>query len=235
MSDASRREFLQGALALAAAGVSGLAMPVAAETPRGRAIYDAVIQLVPRPLPFEAMHLKGLSALMLRSHWDGSYLGAVTGLNAVTRSLAQARAEGALPRDLYQGLQREQAIRANSVVLHECYFENLGGSAGPAATVRQRIARSFGTFDAWESEFRTIGTDPDPRLGWVVLGFNERLQRLENIWLADASPLAPGITPILAMDLYEHAYLRDFGTAAARYVDAFIANVNWEVVARRLG
>ena len=109
-----------------------------------------------------------------------------------------------------------------------------GGDGKAGADLRSRIAESFGSFDAWEKEFRTIGSGLGGGSGWVVLGYNEKLKLLENCWMADHSTSSPWTRPILVMDMYEHAFQMDYGAAAAKYIDAFFANINWDAVARRL-
>ncbi len=97
-----------------------------------------------------------------------------------------------------------------------------------------RIATAFGSFDAWETEFRRIGAGLGGGSGWVVLGFNQHTRRLENYWMADHAHAPAATLPILVMDMYEHAYQMDYGAAAAKYIDAFFQNVNWDQVSARL-
>ena len=125
-------------------------------------------------------------------------------------------------------------IRTGSVVLHEAYFGDVGGSGKAGADMRSKLAALFGTFDAWESEFRKIGQGLGGGSAWVVLGYNRHLKLLENYWMADHATGPVDTTPILVMDMYEHAYQMDFGAAAAKYIDAFFANINWETVASRV-
>jgi Fe-Mn family superoxide dismutase len=191
------------------------------------------LQYTPKPLPFDPRRLNGLSERLVLSHWENNYGGAVRALNAVRGRLREQLAAKAPPY-VYNGLKREQLLRTGSVVLHESYFANLGDSGIPGATLRSRLAADFGSYDAWECEFRTIGEGLAGGSGWVVLGFNEKLGTLENCWMADHSTFPAGTSAILVMDMYEHAYHLDFGAAAARYIDAFFANVNWESVSARL-
>jgi Fe-Mn family superoxide dismutase len=135
---------------------------------------------------------------------------------------------------LYTALKREQSIRTGSVVFHERYFASLGGDGIAPAAVRSRLAAAFGTFDAWETEFRRIGAGIAGGSGWVMLGYNRHLRLLENYGLADHATTPADTTPVLVMDMYEHAYQMDYGAAAARYIDAFFGNLQWDVVAERL-
>jgi len=194
--------------------------------------YD--YQHAPAPLPFAAKALNGISEKLIQSHWQNNYTGAVTALNLVRGRLKQALGDASTPAYLYNGLKREQLLRTGSVVLHELYFGNLGGDGKAAADLRTRIAASFGSFDTWESEFRKIGQGLGGGSGWVVLGFNQKLKLLENYWMADHATAPADTAPILVMDMYEHAYQMDFGAAAAKYIDAFFSNINWDTVAQRL-
>lgn len=234
MTLSSRRGFIKASAAASVAVASGIGarVAVAKDKPMSTSAFDS--QHAPAPLPFDPKSLNGLSAKLMQSHWDNNYGGAVKALNALRGRLAQALADANTPPYVYTGLKREQLLRTGSVVLHEAYFGNLGGSGKPGAEVRARLAASFGSADAWESEFRKIGQGLGGGSGWVVLGFNRRLQLLENYWMADHATGPVDTTPILVMDMYEHAYQMDYGAAAARYIDAFFANINWEAVASRL-
>ena len=188
----------------------------------------------PKPLPFDPARLKGLSERLIRSHWENNYGGALKALGQVKARLAQAASDRDLPPWAYNDLKREHLVRGGSVVLHEVYFDGLGGSGVAGAAERREIAAAFGTFDAWESEFRRMGLGLAGGSGWVVLGFNRHTRQLENWWMADHAHAPVATMPLLAMDLYEHAYHMDFGAAAAKYVDAYFENINWETVASRL-
>lgn len=187
-----------------------------------------------KPLPFDPSKMNGLSERLIRSHWENNYGGSVKALANVKARLAQAAGDKELPPYVYNDLKREHLIRTGSVVLHELYFENLGGSGGAGATERQAIAQAFGSFDAWETEFRRIGTGLGGGSGWVVLGFNMHTRQFENYWMADHAHGPAATLPILVMDMYEHSYQMDYGAAAAKYVDAFFRNIQWDVVSARL-
>jgi len=191
-------------------------------------------QHTPVPLAFDPKSLKGISEKLIQSHWENNYSGASKALNLVRGRLSQAAADPNTPPYIYNGLKREQLIRTGSVVLHEMYFANLGGDGKASADLRTRLAASFGTYDAWETEFRKIGQGLGGGSGWVVLGYNRSLKLLENYWLADHASNPADTSPVLVMDMYEHAYQMDYGAAAAKYIDAFFANIQWEAVAKRL-
>ena len=233
MTDSTRRDFLQSTAAAtllaAAAAPNALGAAEVGKQPRTAFEY----QHAPVPLPFDPKSLNGLSEKLMQSHWANNYSGAVTALNTVRGRLAQAVADANTPAYVYNGLKREQLLRIGSVVLHELYFANLGGNGKASADLRTRIAQSFGTYDMWETEFRKIGQGLGGGSGWVVLGHNQKLSVLENYWMADHATAPADTTPILVMDMYEHAYQMDYGAAAAKYIDAFFANINWEAVAKR--
>jgi superoxide dismutase, Fe-Mn family len=230
----SRRDFL--ASAAASAGSLALATTAAA------AGADSAMSVAPafqasetlKPLPFDPAKLSGLSERMLKSHWENNYGGSVKALATVKKRLAEMLADKDLPPYVYNDLKREHLLRTGSVVFHDYYFENLGGNGQAGAAERQRIATAFGTFDAWETEFRRIGAGLGGGSGWVVLGFNQHTRQLENYWMADHAHGPATTTPILVMDMYEHAYQMDFGAAAAKYIDAFFKNIQWDAVAARL-
>jgi Fe-Mn family superoxide dismutase len=228
----SRRGFLMTAAATSLMIEGGVGLAGAEGKPVSGPAFDD--QRTPVPLPFDPKTLNGLSARLMQSHWENNYGGAVKALNTIRLRLTQALNDASTPAYVYTGLKREQLLRTGSVVLHEYYFGNLGGSGKAGSDVRTKLAGSFGTFDAWESEFRKIGLGLGGGSGWVVLGFNRKLKLLENYWMADHATGPVDTTPVLVMDIYEHAYQMDYGAAAAKYIDAFFANINWETVASRL-
>ena len=185
----------------------------------------------PKPLPFDPTKLNGLSEKLLRSHYDNNYMGVVRRLGQIETQLA------ALPRDApgfqLKGLKMEELIAGNSVTLHEEYFGNLGGNGKASGGLQQAIAQQFGGFDQWEQDFRAISNSLGGGSGWAVLGFNFRDGRLHNSIAFDHTDNATFTRPILVNDMFEHAYHIDFGSAAARYVDAIMQNVNWDECNRR--
>ena len=233
MNPQSRRDFIS--TTVAAAGALAAITPGTGNTAQAAPVQSAyAYQHTPVPLPFDPKGLKGLSEKLIQSHWENNYGGAVRALNTLRTRLAQAAADANTPPYVYTGLKREQLLRTGSVVLHELYFAGLGGSGQADAALRTRIAASFGSYDAWEAEFRKIAMGLAGGSGWVMLGYNESLQLLENHWMADHATAPANTTPLLVLDMYEHAFHIDYGAAAARYIDAYFANLNWEKVASRL-
>lgn len=232
--DLSRRTLLQAAVAATAVAAGG----AQAQNTQEKTIMPAVPAFespsVLKPLPFDPTKLPGLSERLLRSHWENNYGGSVKALAAVKKHLAEALGNKDLPAYIYNDMKREHLLRTGSVVFHEYYFDNLGGSGKAGAKERKVIGDAFGTFDQWEAEFRRIAAGLGGGSGWVVLGFNTHTKQLENYWLADHAHGPAATQPILVMDMYEHSYQMDYGAAAAKYIDAFFQNIQWDTVAARL-
>lgn len=187
----------------------------------------------PQPLPFDPAKLKGISEKLIRSHWENNYGGAVKALNVVEQSLAAMLKEKDLPAFIYGDLKREELVRSGSVVLHELYFANLGGGPKPGGQVLELIKQWFGSYEQWEEEFKKTANALGGGSGWTILAHNAHTGEFHNYWAWDHMHNVPMGRPLLVLDMYEHAYHMDYGAAAAKYVDAFLQNVNWEEVNRR--
>ncbi len=119
------------------------------------------------------------------------------------------------------GLKREEMIASGSMILHEVYFDSLGGSSGdPAGTLKAAIERDFGSLDAWRTEFIAMGKAQGGGSSWTLLTWSPRRGRLVNAWAADHAHNLPGATPLIALDMYEHSYHMDLGAKAGAYVEA---------------
>ena len=230
----SRRNILGALAAGVASGVRAEAQaPVGAgtaEATRPRAFRG---EHQAKPLPFDPTKLNGLSERLVRSHWENNYGGAVKALNAVEERLAGAAKDKDLPPYLYGDWKREELVRTGSVVLHEHYFANLGGDGKPSGSAATLIKDWFSSVEAWEAEFRRTGMALAGGSGWVVLARNLHTGEVHNYWLWDHQHQPAMSVPLLVLDMYEHAYHMDFGAAAAKYVDAFFQNVQWDEVSRR--
>jgi len=187
----------------------------------------------PKPLPFDPAKLRGLSEKLIRSHWENNYGGAVKALNAVEQHLGALARNADLPAYLYGDLKREELVRTGSVVLHELYFGNLGGDGRAGGHILDALKDWWGSPESWEAEFRRTANALGGGSGWAVLTFNQHTGELHNYWAWDHMHNAATGRPLLVLDMYEHAYHMDYGAAAAKYVDAFMQNVNWEEVNRR--
>ena len=209
----------------------------ASQSPRQSVSPGAVMV---RPLLLKPQWLNGLSERLIVSHYVNNYGGALRRLNAIRARLAALDWARTPTFDL-NGLKREELIAMGSVILHEVYFESLGGQGNEPPTGREQpptelaraLERDFGSVAAWRTEFTAMAKALGGGSGWVVLAWSERMGRLVNHWAADHAHNLPASTPILAIDMYEHAYHLDFGAKAAAYVDQFIANLNWERIGAR--
>jgi Fe-Mn family superoxide dismutase len=234
-TDLNRRDLI-GAAGLAAAGIAVAttlrAAPASAQTnpPSGRTAMTYEI----KKLPFEPSRIKGLSEKLLVSHYENNYSGAVKRLSAIEAQLAQTDFATA-PVFIVNGLKREELIAANSMILHELYFDGLGGEGQPAGALAEAMARDFGGLDRWKTEFAAMGKAEGGGSGWVLLAYSPRDKRLINAWAADHTTNLAGGRPILALDMYEHAYHMDYGAKAAAYVDAFMQVIRWDNVAELYG
>jgi superoxide dismutase, Fe-Mn family len=184
-----------------------------------------------KPLACEPARLRGLSEKLIVSHYENNYGGAVKRLNAIGAQLAELSWKDA-PVFVINGLKREELIAANSMILHELYFEGLG-EGEPDTNVREALARDFGSYDKWREQFIAMGKALGGGSGWVLLTWSPRDRRLVNQWAADHAHTMAGATPILALDLYEHSYHMEYGAKAAAYVEAFMQNIAWDRVAKR--
>ncbi|WP_263588483.1 superoxide dismutase [Sphingopyxis sp. GC21] len=187
----------------------------------------------PKPLKFDPAKLVGLSERLIQSHWENNYQGSVKTLNAVRARLAAALADSEAPPAIYGGLKREELHRTGSVVLHEIYFDGLGGNGQAAGSIRDAITAAFGSFATWEAEFRRTGMSLAGGSGWTILGYNLHTRSLNNHWAWDHMHGAAGSVPLLVLDMYEHSFHMDYGTQAAKYIDAWFKNLDWEAVDRR--
>ena len=187
-----------------------------------------------QPLPFKPNRLDGLTVRLLESHYENNYGGAVRRLNAIETCLADIDWAAAAGFDI-NGLKREALIAAGSMILHEVYFDALGGPGSDPQdeTLAAAIERDFGSLSRWHAEFVAMGKALGGGSGWVLLAWCERLGRLVNQWGADHAHNLPSGVPLLALDMYEHAYHLDFGSNAGAYVETFMRNLHWERVAAR--
>jgi superoxide dismutase, Fe-Mn family len=236
-AEVDRRSFLATTAAGVGAGLLAASPWVGAQEGRAgiqvRAASFAQVHEI-KPLPFDSSTLNGLSKRLVDSHWSNNYAGSVRALNEAKKRIADALSDPNLPAYLYNDLKREHLMRTGSVVLHELYFDNLGGNGRADAAAERSIGSAFGGFDRWETEFRRIAAGLGGGSGWVILGYNQQFGTLENYWMADHMH-SPALTvPLLVMDLYEHSYQMDFGAATAQYIDAFFKNINWERVTARI-
>jgi Fe-Mn family superoxide dismutase len=233
MADFTRRSAI-GAASIGAAGLTLSATASGANAQGAPAPVPAFAgNHQPKPLKFDPAKLTGLSEKLITSHWQNNYQGSVRGLNTVEQKLAAAMADKDFPPLIYSGLKREELHRTGSVVLHENYFDGLGGDGKPGGDIAKALAAAYGSLEAWEAEFRRTAMALAGGSGWAVLTWNRHTRSLHNYWAWDHMHGAVTGAPLIALDMYEHSYHMDYGSAAAKYVDAFMANLDWEAIDAR--
>ena len=221
------KEQTRRSLFIGAASVAGIVL--AGSTVAQTAPAGVKVEYTPKKLPFDASKVKGLSQKLLESHYENNYTGAVKRLNAITAQLASLDIATA-PVFVVNGLKREELIAANSMIIHELYFDSLAGEGEPAGALAEAIARDFGSLARWKAEFSATGKALGGGSGWVMLTWSPRDKRLVNSWAADHTMTLANGRPILALDMYEHAYQMDYGAKAAAYVDTFMQGIRWDNV-----
>ena len=178
--------------------------------------------------------MQGFSETLLRNHFT-LYQGYVTNTNKLSELLGELGKAGKASSPEFAELKRRFGWEFNGMRLHEYYFENLGGNGqlNPSSKLAQRLAKEFGSPQSWEADFRAAGAMRG--IGWVMLYQDDFSGKLFNVWINehDVGHLA-GCRPLLIMDVFEHAFMIDYGLKRAEYIQAFFQNIKWEVVERRL-
>jgi len=178
--------------------------------------------------------MPGFSETLLKNHFT-LYQGYVTNTNKVLDLLAALLKEGKAGTPEYSELKRRLGWEFNGMRLHELYFENLGGKAAldPAGRLAKALAVEFGSAELWEKDFRATGAMRG--IGWVVLYQDTVGDRLINFWINEHDVSHPaGCTPLLVMDVFEHAFMLDYGLKRPDYIEAFFKAVDWKAVEARL-
>ncbi len=178
--------------------------------------------------------MEGFSETLLKNHFT-LYQGYVTNTNKLMDALSQLLREGKTGTPEYAELKRRLGWEFNGMRLHEYYFENVGGKGGidKGGKLIQKLAGSFGSYEAWEKDFRATGSMRG--IGWAVLYQDILSGKFINFWINEHEVGHPaGGMPILIMDVFEHAFMIDYGLKRTDYIDAFFRNINWAQVEKRL-
>ena len=178
--------------------------------------------------------MDGFSETLLKNHFT-LYQGYVANTNKLSDLLGGMLAEGKTAAPEYAELKRRFGWEWNGMRLHEFYFENLAGKGAldPASKFGKALAAEFGSVEKWEADFRAAGAMRG--IGWVVLYQDKAAARLFNQWVNEHDVGNPaGAVPLLVMDVFEHAFMIDYGLKRADYIAAFFRNVNWKAVEARL-
>jgi Fe-Mn family superoxide dismutase len=178
--------------------------------------------------------MESFSQTLLTNHFT-LYQGYVTNTNKLTDILAAMLKDGKTAAPEYAELKRRFGFEFNGMRLHEYYFENLGGKTPPdkAGALAKKLAEAYGSYESWEQDFRATGAMRG--IGWAVLYQDNVTGGLFNQWVNEheVGHLA-GCRPLLIMDVFEHAYMVDYGLKRADYITAFFKNINWKAAEGRL-
>jgi superoxide dismutase, Fe-Mn family len=235
--EVSRRE----ALATGAAGLAALSLSPAQAVSSlgGPAMQDAKPAAAPAA-PYTARDYSGLigipgfSKAMLENHFT-LYQGYVKNTNSVIASLDEHLKNNSLATPAASELRRRFGWEFNGMRLHELYFENLGAGKEPISKdskVAQKITTTFGSIEAWDKDFRAAAAMRG--IGWVALVQDTWTNRVFNTWINEHDVGVLGACPIiLIMDVFEHAYMTDYGIKRADYIEAFMKSINWPNVEKR--
>lgn len=196
--------------------------------------YDNTTAIEAKEFP-NLSTVQGISQNQLTQH-IGLYQGYVKKINEITTAISTATIDQAAMNGSYSAFREmnvEQSFALNGVVLHEYYFENIGGPrTAPTGLVKSTFTKEFGSWETYINHLTALGKSAR---GWVITGYNMRDHRIHNYLLDAHNQLVPvHVLPLLVLDVYEHAYLIDFGTKRAPYLDAFIQNIDWAQVESRL-
>lgn len=176
--------------------------------------------------------MAGFSETLLRNHFT-LYQGYVTNTNKLSDLLNNKTKDATNPE--YAELKRRFGFEFNGMRLHEYYFENLGGKTplSKSGTLAKNLAEAFGSYETWEQDFKATGAMRG--IGWAILYQDDITRWLFNQWINEheIGHLA-GCRPILVMDVFEHAFMLDYGLKRADYITAFFNNINWSVVESHL-
>jgi Fe-Mn family superoxide dismutase len=190
---------------------------------------------------FDLSGLKGISDETLEMHFK-LYEGYVKETNNLSSRIAEFIQDAKVDQEempAYSELTRRLGFEYNGMVLHEYYFDNLqkgGGTGDPAKTSRfaKAAESAFGSYEIWKADF--VGIGKMRGVGWAICYENPANGRLSNHWITlHETGNVAGFTPILVMDVWEHAYLLDYKPAERpKYIEAFFSNIDWSTVNKRL-
>ena len=227
MDSLDRRQFIK------LIGVSGIPFAVGfpnisfAQTPKESPAYTAKDYS-------KLLGMQGFSDLLLKNHF-ALYQGYVTNTNRLIETLSQMVKDGKAGTPEYAELKRRFGWEFNGMRLHEYYFENLGGKGetDKSGKLFTKISEDFGSYEIWEKDFRA--TAGMRGIGWVILYQDPVNARLFNFWINEHEAGHPaGGIPILILDVFEHAFMIDYGLKRVDYIAAFFKNIHWKAIETRL-
>lgn len=176
----------------------------------------------------------GFGENLLKNHFT-LYQAYVTNTNKLWNIMTAMLKEGKAGAPEYAELKRRFGFEFNGMRLHEYYFDNLGGKKplDNTGAVAEKLAAAYGSYEGWEQDFKATGAMRG--VGWAILYQDNTNGWLFNQWINEHEVGHPaGCAPILVMDVFEHAFMLDYGLKRADYINAFFQNIDWEAVAKRL-
>jgi len=230
MNDTSRRNFMVTSIGTAAAA---LLLPEPAMASERSLVYEGgLVSGQPKPLPYKS--IPGfLSAEQITPHHTAHYGGALRGFIAADKELQSGVSKrSSIDANAYGALQRARTNKANSVLLHELYFDGMTAKASkPGANIKAAIEKHFGSLDQWATDFQASAKAAS---GWAVLAMHQLNGKLYNI-VSDkhATGLLWMATPLIVIDVYEHAFYVDYQNHKGAYIEKFMPHINWAAVDRR--
>ncbi|MCX6005360.1 MAG: superoxide dismutase [Chloroflexi bacterium] len=183
---------------------------------------------------YKILGIEGFSDTLLNNHFT-LYKGYVANTNKLLDTLAVMLKEGKTATPEYAELKRRFGWEFNGMRLHEFYFENLGGKVAlnKEGKLDKLLADNFGSYDSWLQDFK--GTATMRGIGWTILYQDVIGSRLFNQWINEHDVGHPaGCNPVLILDVFEHAFLTDYGLKRADYIESFLKNINWTAVEARV-
>jgi superoxide dismutase, Fe-Mn family len=187
------------------------------------------------PLFVRPWTLNGISPDLIESHYEINYGGTVNRLNSIVEQLDYLD-RATTPPEVIHRLKRDEFTALNSMLLHELYFSSIGGDGRALpADMTAALMRDFSSVNRWRDEFIGLAGSlaATGGAGWVLLTFVPRDGRLINHIATDDGHTIAGGIPVLAIDMYEHAYHIDFGANVTAYIAAFMRNIEWKTVEQR--
>lgn len=177
---------------------------------------------------------EGFSDQLLKNHFT-LYQGYVNNTNKLLEILSTFLKEGKTATPEYSELKRRFGWEFNGMRLHEFYFRNMkkdGSKLGLNSNLFKKIMEDFGTYENWERDFKAVGAMRG--IGWAILYYDPEAKQLLNVWINehDLGHLS-GAVPLLIMDVFEHAFMIDYGLKRADYIEAFFKAIDWKIVSER--
>jgi len=178
--------------------------------------------------------MQGFSEKLLQNHFS-LYNGYIKNANLIMESFERLLAEGHATKVKAAALRRSMVRESDSMVLHELYFENLGGQRDIRldSLLVAKMEENFGSYEAWEADFKATASIYG--VGWAMLCIDNSNGKLNNFWI-DEHQVGHSVdrTPLLVLDAWEHSYMLDYGLKRSDYIESFFKNIDWDIVDRRV-